>query len=106
MEYPSIGKRIRKARENAGLTQEQLAALVDCTPQHISAIERGAKTPRLDTFITIANTLQVSADALLADVLAHPADSLAREFSAAVAHLSGEAQFRILRAIRALTEEL
>lgn len=106
MKYRALGKRIQKARENARMTQGQLAATVECTPQHISAIERGTKKPRLDTFVAIANALHVSADALLADSITHPADSLASEFSATVAHLSGEAQFRIFRAIRALTEEI
>lgn len=106
MKYYSIGQRIKRARINARITQEELAAIIDCTPQHVSAIERGTKTPRLDTFITIANTLHVSADALLMDVLTHPSDSLASEFSASVAHLSGEMQFRIFRAIRAFSEEI
>ena len=106
MNNRSIGRRIQNARRNARMTQEELATILGCTPQHLSAIERGTKTPRLDTFITIANTLHVSADALLMDVLTHPSDSLASEFSAAVANQSGEMQFRIFRAIRALTEEL
>lgn len=106
MKYHSIGRRIKNARVNARITQDELAEIIGCTPQHVSAIERGTKTPRLDTFITIANTLHVSADALLMDVLTHPADSLASEFSATVAHLSGEMQFRIFRAIRAFSEEI
>lgn len=106
MNCQTLGKRIQKARENAGITQHELGVAVDCTPQHISAIERGAKTPRLDTFVAIANTLQMSADALLADSISCPADSLAAEFSASVAHLSSEERFRILRAIRVLTEEI
>ena len=106
MKYHAIGQRIQTARRNARMTQEELAAIIGCTPQHLSAIERGTKTPRLDTFITIANALHMSADALLMDVLTHPADSLASEFSAIVSHLTGEEQFRIFRAIRALTEEL
>ena len=106
MNTHSIGRRIQIARRNARMTQDELATIIGCTPQHLSAIERGSKTPRLDTFITIANTLHVSADALLIDVLSHPADSLASEFSATVAHLSDETQFRIFRAIRALTEEI
>ena len=65
----SISKNIKRLRQQAGLTQEQLAALVECTPQHISAIERGAKTPTLETFVAIAAALRVPADVLLQDVL-------------------------------------
>ena len=36
---------------------------------YVSAIERGAKIPRLETFIRIANALNVPSDLLLIDVL-------------------------------------
>lgn len=51
------------------MTQRDLANAIGCTPQHISAIERGAKTPTLETFVAIASALRVPADALLQDVL-------------------------------------
>lgn len=91
-------------RETAHITQEELANSVGCTPQHIGAIERGIKTPRLDTFVTIANTLGTSADLLLQDVLDTPVDSLAGEISAAVAPLSPKLQRRVLNALRAFSE--
>lgn len=50
------------------MTQRELASAISCTPQHISAIERGAKTPTLETFVAIASTLRVPADVLLQDV--------------------------------------
>lgn len=51
------------------MTQRGLAETVGCTPQHISAIERGTKTPTLETFVAIATALRVPADVLLQDVL-------------------------------------
>ena len=51
----AIGQRIKKAREKTHLTQEQLAELVDLSPMHISVIERGAKPPKLETLVNIAN---------------------------------------------------
>lgn len=104
MELKNVGGRIKAARECAHLTQEQLAAAIGCTTQHISAIERGQKTPRLDTFVTIANTLGVSADLLLQDSLEHTAPPLAGEFAAAVAPLPEDLQQRILKAIRSFAE--
>lgn len=62
MDMQAIGRRIKIAREEAHITQEELAARIGCTPQHISAIERGVKTPKLETFVTIANTLNVPSD--------------------------------------------
>ena len=61
MDAKAVGQRIRAARERKHLTQEELAALVDISPTHVSVIERGTKIPRMDTFVAIANVLQVSA---------------------------------------------
>ena len=63
-----MGERIQIAREERSMTQRELANAIGCTPQHISAIERGAKTPTLETFVAIASTLRVPADVLLQDV--------------------------------------
>ena len=58
MNQKAIGRRIKTARENKRLTQEQLAELVDLSPMHVSVIERGVKLPKLETLINIANVLQ------------------------------------------------
>ncbi len=104
MDTKLIGSRIRQYREAAHITQEALANAVGCTPQHIGAIERGIKTPRLDTFIAIANTLGVSADLLLKDVLDVPTDWMAAEFSAATAELNHDLKVGILRAVRSFAD--
>ena len=69
MNTASIGKRIRKARERKGWRQEDFAEKIGLSVTYTGMIERGEKVPRLETFIMIANTLGVSADELLADVL-------------------------------------
>lgn len=69
MDTKAVGERIQIAREERYMTQLSLANVVGCTPQHISAIERGVKTPTLETFVAIANVLQVPADVLLQDVM-------------------------------------
>lgn len=48
MDLSPIGSRIKTARENRKLTQEELAAMVDLSPTHISVIERGVKPPNVD----------------------------------------------------------
>lgn len=105
MDLTVIGQRVRTAREAAQITQEELGRAVGCTAKHIGAIERGIKTPRLDTFIIIANTTGVSADYLLQDLLKQPIDSLASEFSAVAALLEPKTQRRILRAIQAFAND-
>lgn len=104
MDLKVIGRRIKLAREAAHITQEELAYSIGCTPQHIGAIERGIKTPRLETFVTIANTMGTSADLLLQDVLDRPVDSLAGEISAAVSPLSPKMQRCVLNALRAFSD--
>ena len=71
MDLKAVGQRIKMAREAKGLTQEDLAAMVELSPTHVSVIERGLKAAKLDTFVAIANALEVSADSLLIDVVAH-----------------------------------
>ena len=66
MDTQAIGQRIQIAREECYMTQRELAAAVDCTPQHISAIERGAKTLTLETY---GYKLARTADVELADML-------------------------------------
>lgn len=48
MDAKAVGQRIKAAREKKGLTQEELAALIDFSTTHISVIERGTKIPRPD----------------------------------------------------------
>ncbi len=69
MNSSSIGKRIRKARKQKGWKQELFAEKIGLSVTYTGMIERGEKVPKLETFITIANVLGVSADELLADVL-------------------------------------
>lgn len=106
MDLTLIGHRIKRAREAAGITQEELAKAVGCTAKHIGAIERGIKTPRIDTFILIANTVGASADLLLQDLIDSPVDPLAGEFAAAVAPLTPELRRKVLRALRTLSDAI
>ena len=104
MDMIAIGGRIKEARERAHLTQEELAEKVDISPTHMSVIERGVKTPKLDTFVKIVKALNLSADALLLDGMDQVNDSIVAELSVRLGRLTDENQNRILNAIRALTE--
>lgn len=104
MDAKAVGQRIRAAREKKNLTQEELAALVNLSPTHVSVIERGTKTPRVDTFVAIANALEVSADLLLIDVVDHAAVSVSSSLSAAIDTLPHDEKMRLLKVITALLE--
>ena len=69
MKLDTIGKNIRNFREIKKLRQEDLAEKTDLTTNYIGMIEREEKIPSLETFINILNSLGVSADMVLSDVL-------------------------------------
>lgn len=69
MEPETIGRNIKKYRIEKKLRQEDLAEKTDLSSNYIGMVERGEKIPSLETFISILNALEISADMVLADVL-------------------------------------
>ena len=69
MKLDTIGKNIRKYRLAKKLRQEDLAEKAGLSANYIGMVERGEKIQSLETFITILNALDVSADMVLADVV-------------------------------------
>ena len=67
MDKLTMGDRIREARKHKGLTQEQLAELLDVSVEFVSHIERGSRLPGMSVFIKLVEVLNVSADYLLRD---------------------------------------
>jgi len=53
----AIGRRVRTARREAGVTQEDLAARTDRSTEAVSNIERGVSLPTLDTLERLAEAL-------------------------------------------------
>lgn len=105
MDLKAVGQRIKEAREAKGLTQEDLAAIVDLSPTHVSVIERGLKVAKLDTFVAIANALDVSADALLIDVVTQSTNGATNELAEIIAKLPVKEKRKILKAVKVLVEE-
>ncbi len=64
----TIGERVRAARQEAGLTQEQLAAAVHRTPESISKIERGVNLPDLTSLLEIASAVQMPITSFLVEL--------------------------------------
>lgn len=69
MKLDTIGANIRKCRLSKKLRQEDLAEKTNLSVTYIGMIERGEKTPSLETLINIVNAIGVSADVVLCDVL-------------------------------------
>lgn len=60
-----IGKRIQTRRKQLGITQEQLANLMDVSIQMVSNLERGNKSIRIENLVNLSRILQVSTDYIL-----------------------------------------
>ncbi len=69
MKLGTIGKNIRKYRLAKKMRQEDLAEKTGLTANYIGMVERGEKIPSLETFVTILNALEVSADMVLTEVV-------------------------------------
>ncbi len=55
MDKKSFGKQLQRYREQAGFSQEVLAEQIECSTIFISYIERGEKSPSLDTLSERSN---------------------------------------------------
>lgn len=60
-----IGNQIRMAREQSGLTQEELSERLDCSPQSVSDMERGVVGISIAMLKNLCTVLGVSSDYLL-----------------------------------------
>lgn len=105
MDYKSIGKNIRRRRDELGIKQEKLAEMVDLSVSYIGAIERGEKLPKLEVFIRIANAMKVSSDTLLSEVLEVENQIIASELSKELSSLAKSEQRRILNVIRTMIDD-
>ena len=61
-----IGEEIRKARTDAGLSQEELAFRADLSRNYVSMVELNQNSPTLDTLLRICLALGVRAAPLVA----------------------------------------
>ena len=86
MDLKAVGQRIKSAREAKNLTQEELAALVNLSPTHVSALD-------------------VSADTLLIDVVAHSVTGVTNELTEKIEKLPIKEQKKIIKVIHTLLEE-
>jgi transcriptional regulator with XRE-family HTH domain len=62
-----IGKRVRRVREQRGLSQQALADAADLQQTHVARLERGRHDPSLRVLRKIALALDVDLGALVTD---------------------------------------
>ncbi len=59
MDKVLLGKQLRQIRIEKGLSQEKLSELVFISPRQMCLIENGNSYPSLDTFVRIAEILEI-----------------------------------------------
>ena len=69
-----IGRRIAEARQEAGLTQEELAERAGLASENLSRAERGRSTLRTSKLIAVADSLGVTIDDLARGRSVRPVD--------------------------------
>lgn len=65
----SLGKKIKTYRAKRGWSMMECSERIGISTRYLADIECGEKTPKLETFILILNTLAASADDVLQDSL-------------------------------------
>lgn len=85
-----LGKKIKRMRQNRGMTQEQLAEAVEVSQRTLSGIEIGENFVTADTLDKIINALDTTPEELFAvDHLKTPAEIL-KEISYDIKKLQDE----------------
>ncbi len=54
-----IGQKIRQIRIERGFSQEKLSEKIDISPRHMCTIENGNSFPSIETFVKIAQILDI-----------------------------------------------
>jgi transcriptional regulator with XRE-family HTH domain len=69
---PRVGRVIRRHREDAGLSQEELAERSGLHRTYISLVERGRRNITVDALTQIAEALEIYPSRLIADAEKEP----------------------------------
>ena len=89
-----LGKRIKAARNAAGVSQQGLAEMIERSVHSVSQMERGINAPNAETLKSLSTALGVSADYFLSDLYveksSHIKDLLVFEFLASIEKYSDE----------------
>ena len=94
-----IGKRIQEFRKKKGITQDELAEIIDISPHYLSALERGVYNIKLSTLVKILNSLDCSADEVFCDVVDKSCAVTTSRLSEKLSTLPVEEQKKILAVV-------
>ncbi|MGN0452803.1 MAG: helix-turn-helix domain-containing protein [Ruminococcus sp.] len=99
MKFPNLGIKIREERIKRGITQQQLAEMVDISTNFMSLIENG-RNMSVETLIKIADALSVSVDYLLSDTINLSGDNISAQIGYNLSSLSDDEKLFFLNMIK------
>lgn len=92
IDYSIIGQRIKKARKDKNMTQEQLAEKIDVSIAFLSRIERGSSQINLKRLSQICEILEITEGEVLNGVSNNSAKYLDNEFASLLKNCSSDKQ--------------
>lgn len=104
IDYNVIGSRIKQARLEKKLTQEDLAEQVDISVAFLSRVERGSSHINLRRLNQICNLLDVSEGYILNGSSSTSENYLDKEFSDLIKNCSPDKQKMIYNVAKAIAE--
>ena len=97
IDYKLLGKRLKRARVDAGLTQQKVAELIDVTtPNYVSQVETGRSSVTLDSLSRFANLYGHSPSYFIDGVIPEIPDYMLLELSTEIHKLTTEQRAMVL----------
>jgi transcriptional regulator with XRE-family HTH domain len=78
-----FGENLRRARNRAGLSQEELGLRSSLHRTEIGLLERGSRIPRIDTLVKVASALAIPPGELIEGIDWTPGSTTSGSFSVA-----------------------
>lgn len=105
IDYNVIGARIRQARLERNMTQEELADQIDISVAFLSRVERGNSHINLKRLNQVCNILEISEGDLLNGVSSTSENYLNKEFTDLMKSISPEKQRLIYKIAKIIAEK-
>ena len=93
------GSMIRELRKQKKYSQEQLALRADLTTSYIGMLERGLKSPTVDTLEKLSNALEVNIEELFLGSEQGKSDSQLKKFSEKIELLPVQTKTKFLETV-------
>lgn len=100
-----VGHRIREYRAKKGLSQEELAHRADLHTAHLGQIERGEKSPTLDSLEKVVNALGITFEELFSfeSTPSTATEPLIEKIVSYLKPMSNEEQNDVLKVVKLLS---